>query len=184
MPAEFIHDTGWYGQDPAAWKKFVDAVKSEYSNSNGILRSEKICRPHQNKSLLIGGIILERAGYFDRNPAEYWLEIADIVGDHDTRSLPTTDSGRIVRAGDHLWRVSFPAMEIYFPDLPLEQALIRMKEDTFQEPPFTLEGIESDVGRLELANTLVFKFGKDKAAKVLKERGYEKELERIVAFYK
>ncbi|MEK6820357.1 MAG: hypothetical protein AABX71_01480, partial [Nanoarchaeota archaeon] len=178
VPAAILHDTGWYGDDPEAWKKLVEASKDNLQ----ALDSEANRRPHQNRGILIAGRVLERGGYFDTYPFANWLEIADIIGDHDTRKLPTTVNGRIVRVADLLWRVTYPHAEIYMADKPPEEILSRVKETCLSEPFLShLGDIGTQIARIEFANMIHFKF-REKAKEAL-EKDYGKELERIVQFY-
>jgi len=191
IPSIILHDIGWYGQDPNEWMRIVNSLEEQVTSGklsdeerDEILKDEPRRRPHQNRSLLIGGMVLEKIGYFERNPLEYWLEIADIIGDHDTRKLPTTESGRIMRNADFMWRASYPCMQLNFSDYNVEDSLKRFERDVFQEPPHNLEGISEEIGRVEIANSIFFKFeGSEYSKDVLENAGYSKELERVREFY-
>lgn len=185
IPSIILHDIGWCGQDPDEWKRTVDLLEMQGLSDeerNEILKEEAKRRPHQNRSLLLAGKILEKTGYFNKNPLEYWLEIADIIGDHDTRKIPTTDSGRIMRDADFMWRGSYPAMQLYFSDLNAENSLKRFEKDVFQKPPHNLEGISLEIGKIEIANSMFYKFGEN-SCKVFVNKSYSKELERVREFY-
>ncbi|MBU0466795.1 MAG: hypothetical protein KJ718_01365 [Nanoarchaeota archaeon] len=169
VPAAILHDTGFYGEDPTAWKKLV--------NSGANTDTEEHRRPHQNRGCLIAGRVLENANY----PEEYHNEIADIIGDHDTRKLPTTDSGKIVRAADLLWRVTYPCVQIYLPELSVKHALTKLEKTSLNlKSPHTLGETEKQIARIELANTLLFKFGK--AAHQVLQENYLKELNKVLLF--
>ncbi|MEK6983826.1 MAG: hypothetical protein AABX33_04600 [Nanoarchaeota archaeon] len=171
VPAAILHDTGFYFDEPDAWKKLV--------KSSADLESEANRRPHQNRGLLIAGVVLKKSEY----PEKYFAEIADIIGDHDTRKLPTTNNGRIVRAADLLWRVTYPNLQIYFGDAPAEDALIKLENSALKlAPPRELEGVEKAIGRMELVNTLFFKFRQD--IHDLLRKNYGPELEKIKEFYR
>ena len=105
VPAAIFHDTGWYGNDPDAWKKLCEANKDNLKS----LDDEANRRPHQNRGIMVAGRIFQKLDFPDE---KYHFEIADIIGDHDTRKLPTTESGKIVRAADLLWRVTYPHAQI------------------------------------------------------------------------
>src|SRR3989344_5432770 len=90
VPSIIFHDTGWYGNDPEEWKKLVELNKGNLK----VLDSEELRRPHQNRGIMVAGRGFKQIGYPSE---EYHFEIADIIGDHDTRKLPTTDSGIIMR---------------------------------------------------------------------------------------
>ena len=180
VPTAILHDTGWYYGDAKAWKKLVKS--SGMSSVGAILKAtdtEEQRRPHQNRGNLIAGRILERAGW----PEKYDKKIADIIGDHDTRKLPTTESGRIVRAADILWRVSYPCLQAYYRDSPVSK-ILEVCEGTalYMPSPRNLRSIELEIAKIEMVNTLFFKFG-DVAEPVLKLK-YEKELIKIIYLYK
>ncbi len=157
VPAAMLHDTGWYGNDPAAWKRLVDKNKDNLQ----ALESEANRRPHQNRGILIASRLLEKAGYFERNPMSYGLEIADIIGDHDTRKLPPSDNGKIVRAADLLWRVTYPHLMIYMENEGLENISERIGESVFSaEIIHHLGAVGERIARIEFANTLSFRFPK------------------------
>lgn len=171
VPAAILHDVGFYFDGATTWKKLVD--------SGGDTASEINRRPHQNRGLLFAGKILESVGYSE----EYFCEIADIIGDHDTRKLPTTNSGEIIRAADLLWRVTFPHLKIYLTDAGPGEALKRMEESALNKSfPFNLDKAALSIGRIELVNTMIYKFG-DKCYSLLKEKHYEKELVKVLSFY-
>jgi len=148
VPAAILHDTGFYGYDSDAWKKLVSSGKK--------IETEENRRPHQNRGILLAGRILERVNY----PEEYHFEIADIIGDHDTRKLPTTQNGTIVRSADQIWRLTYPCLSIYHPDLNPGETLKKLEESALNlPPPFDLGRIENQIARLELTNTMLFAFG-------------------------
>tara|TARA_Y100000034_G_C6889371_1_gene408868 strand:+ start:78 stop:833 length:756 start_codon:yes stop_codon:yes gene_type:complete len=170
VPAAILHDTGFFGGDPKAWKKLV--------NSGANTEGEVNRRPHQNRGCLISGRILEKVLYSKK----YNNEIADIIGDHDTRKLPATESGEIVRAADLLWRVSFPCTQIYLPKASTLETLKKLEDTALGLPsPHTLGKIEKQIGKIELVNTMFFKFP-NKAPELLK-KNYNSELKTIMEFY-
>tara|TARA_Y100000294_G_scaffold176530_1_gene199184 strand:+ start:741 stop:1250 length:510 start_codon:yes stop_codon:yes gene_type:complete len=153
------------------WKRLVD--------SGGDTESEANRRPHQNRGILLAGKVLNEIGY----PDDYLCEIADIIGDHDTRRLPTTESGKVVRAADYLWRVTLPCLNIYFGKAKPNEAFERMESSALTRPqPFNLDNHALSIGRIELVNTMVHKFG-EQCHGLLKDKGYEKELDKILKFY-
>lgn len=193
VPASEGHDSGFYGYDPQFWKRLVA--------SGGQTEGEIARRPHQNRGIGFSAMIFERIGY---PPEEFRPEIYDIIGDHDTRFLPTTLSGRIVRAADYTWRVSLPCLEIYLPSMIKKEKLRQNEpwEEKYKKkspevlfleaseksalegkPPFNLESPEYEIARLEFVNSTYFKFGEKRARRVLLPK-YLPELERIAAFYK
>ncbi len=172
FPAALLHDLGfYYTEDKSAWKKRVDS---------GLPTSgEEARRPHQNRGCLIAGRILERSGY----PEKYHAEVADIIGDHDTMLLQATESGNIVMAADMLWRITLICMNIYRNDYSAEETLMKGEETTFNKKPIKELGeFALAIGRLELANTVFYKFGRD-GEEALKKHGYSEELELIKKFY-
>ena len=174
VPAAILHDTGFYGIDSIAWKHLVA--------SGGDKETEAARRPHQNRGILWTGRILERVNY----PEEYHFEIADIIGDHDTRKLPTTQNGRIVRAADLIWKVTCPCLKIYHPDLGAEATLKKLQKSIFNLPnplglspnPFDLGEIENKIAKIELVNTMLFNF-RDEAIPVLINE-YKPELDFVL----
>lgn len=171
VPAAILHDTGWYGIDPNSWKKLVNANKKNLKS----LDSEINRRPHQNRGILIAGKVLEKTGYLERNPFSYGLQIADIIGDHDTRKLPINDDGKIVRTADLIWRVTYPALQTYIPNEPIKEVLRIMKETCLSESD--LGDIGTKIARIELVNTFYFKFSKQALSFLKKE--FEQELKQI-----
>lgn len=171
VPSAILHDIGFYfTNDPFAWKKLV--------NSGSNTETEAVRRPHQNSGLILAGKILEKVNY----PEKYFREIADIIGDHDTRKLPATESGKIVRASDLLWRVTLPCLKSYFPNTSPKEALTRIEDTTFKLPEtHKLGDIETKIARLELVNTVVFNFG-EKSFDLLK-KDYKRELNTIIKYY-
>ncbi|MAG02099.1 hypothetical protein CMI42_02075 [Candidatus Pacearchaeota archaeon] len=156
VPAAILHDTGFHGGDSGEWLRLV--------RSGEAYETEEKRRPHQNRGCLIAGRVLERVGYSEKHQNE----IADIIGDHDTRKLPTTESGTIMRAADLLWRVTYPHDKLYTHDLPDCQTREGLRkyvcDDIFDIGPDEtalkkLEGISRTLGEIELENTLDFIFG-------------------------
>lgn len=171
VPAAILHDTGWYGNDPKAWKRLVDANR----NNLKALEIEANRRPHQNRGILIAGRILEKTDYFKRNPFPDCLEIADIIGDHDTRKLPASNNGRIVRIADLIWRVTYPHSQIYMANEGFEEIYKRVKETCLSKELLPCLGeIGEKITRIEFVNTICFKFPK-KAQKLL-EKDFGEEL--------
>ena len=173
VPAAILHDTGWYNCDVDSWKKLV--------SSGGDTENEAVRRPHQNRSLMIAGMLFERVkvniAVFDLN-----AEIADIVGDHDTRKLPTTSNGRIMWDADMLWRVTHPCAQAYFPNVSAQEALDRMeKTGLAMSKPHDLSEIAQQIGRVEITNTMMWRYGKH-SIDLLKGK-YVGELDKILSFY-
>lgn len=168
-----VHDIGQYGCDPDAWKKLV------ISGGDTEAISKRL--PHQIRGSLLAGRIFEKIKYPNEKAQ---LEIADIIGDHDTRFLPTTNSGEIVRGADLLWRVTLPCLETYYKEKGVKEAYEIIQQDSiYMNPPKSLRKIEKQIGRIELANTLHYKFG-NKVYDLLKKGNYGKELKKIVDFYR
>ena len=174
VPAAICHDCGWYGDYPEAWKRLVEANKDNLQ----ALEGEASRRPHQNRGCLNTGIIFEKAGY----PLEkYHNPIADIIGDHDTRKLPTTSEGEIVRSADFLWRVTHPLNQIYIPNEDALETIQRAEESCLYEPKTPLGDIATQIAKIELANSIYHKFP-TQAEQTLKPN-YSKELEIIKKLY-
>ena len=178
VPTTICHDIGWYGNDPNAWK----ALAEKHKDNLQALETEDKRRPHQNRGILLTGRILEQTGYFDKYPLENWLEIADGIGDHDTKKLPATENGRILRMSDFLWRATYPVVEIYIPDEDVTKTKKRIEETCLYEPNSPLGDMGFEIAKLELANTIYFKFGEEQARQTLGDE-YSQELEQIKAFY-
>ncbi|MDP2926484.1 MAG: hypothetical protein Q8N99_08960 [Nanoarchaeota archaeon] len=173
IPSIIFHDTGWHGNDPDAWKRLVESNKGNLK----VLDSEELRRPHQNRGIMVAGRGFKKVGY---PPEEYHFEIADIIGDHDTRKLPTTDSGRIMRIADLLWRVTYPHAQTYMTNWSPEDIFKRVKETCMEREKTHLGEVGLGIGRIEFANTMFFKFGEEAERVLLLE--YKEELERIVLF--
>jgi hypothetical protein len=170
VPAAILHDTGYYGIDANAWKNLV--------NTGEDTNNEASRRPHQNRGCLLAGRILEKTNY----PEEHHFEIADIIGDHDTRNLPTTESGEIMRAADLLWRCTFPGIEAYMPNASPDEWVKRMESKAFNySQKHKLGKIESQIGKIELVNTMLTKFQEE--AECILHSKYKKELEKVKNFY-
>lgn len=173
VPAAMLHDTGWYGCNPKAWKKSV------HQNRNNLqkLETEEKRRPHQNRGILIAGKILETTGYFNKNPLKYGLEIADIIGDHDTRKLPASDNGKVVRISDLFWRVTYPHAQIYMLNESPKAILKRSKETCLSNELLPHLGeVGTKIARTELVNTMCFKFPEQKIGFLKEEFAEELEL--------
>lgn len=171
LPAAMLHDVGFYGIDPRDWKNLVRKGKT-----NGELAR----RPHQNRGILLVGKLFERVGYpFEE---KYQMEVAEIIGDHDTRKLPTSESGRVMRAADLLWRVTYPCIETYHSGKSVESLIeISEKNSLEMRHPYSLNDIAKNMGRIELVNSLFWKF-KKKSFGALSEK-YGPELEKIRKMY-
>jgi len=174
VPSIIFHDTGWYGNDPDVWKRLVELNKGNLK----VLDSEELRRPHQNRGIMVAGRCFNQIGY----PSEgYHFEIADIIGDHDTRKLPTTDSGRIMRIADLLWRVTCPHAQIYMANWNPEDILKRVGETCLEGEKAHLGEVGLRIGKLEFVSTMYFKFG-EKVGRVLLPE-YKEELERVSNIY-
>ncbi|MFH1607971.1 MAG: hypothetical protein ABIA78_02460 [archaeon] len=170
-PAAMGHDTGFWGGDPTAWKKLVDSG----SDTEGELNR----RPHQNRGCLIMGKAVQAVGYPSE---EYHNEIADIIGDHDTRKLPATNNGKLVRMADLDWRVTYPCIQIYKQNSNPEQIIKEAERACLNEEFLPHLGkVGEGIARAELANTIFFKFGEEQA-RVL-EKDYAPEFQRVKGFY-
>lgn len=179
VPAAILHDTGWYGYDLNEWKRLV------YENKDNLilLENETLRRPHQNRGIVIAGKVLEKTGYFERNDISYGLEIADIIGDHDTRKLPTSESGRIVRTADLLWRVTYPHSLIYLNDKDDKETLQAVRNICLSDNlEVHLGEVGKSIARIEFVNMMYFKFPKQ--APVLLKNEYTEELKHVVLYKK
>src|SRR3989344_5660711 len=168
VPAAMMHDIGWYKTDVNEWKNSVKTGQTE---------GEMKRRPHQNRGIGLAGRILEKVGY----PEEYHFPIFDIIGDHDTRLLPTTIEGQIVRDADLLWRITYPCSMIYHKNVNAEELLDKfenpknirnLKQGVELEPNVSdLSPIALEIARIEVVNTMRYRFPKE-AEELLKDRGY------------
>lgn len=182
IPSAILHDTGWYKQgDPNSWKKRVEAGLAT--------EGESIRRPAQNRAIYIAGMLLPKA--LDL-PEEKQFEIADIIGDHDTQLLPTTQSGLVLRCADMLWRFSYPHNQIYRPKVKPEEVLSVMEgkdglgkflNNENLRGGYDLQDIAIAVrlARIELVNSLYFKYG-ECASDALGDR-YSDELDIVKTVY-
>jgi len=179
VPAAILHDVGWYGGDAKAWKRLVlSKTKLGPEEMQRTIETEEIRRPHQNRGCLITGRILEKAGW----PEKYGNEIADIIGDHDTRRLSATENGEIVRASDLMWRVSHPCLQIYQQNNSAAKILeVTGGTALYMAPPRNLRETELKIARIEFVNSLFFKFGEP--VKTVLGKEYKKELDKISKFY-
>jgi len=168
VPAAMMHDIGFYKTDVNEWKNSVKTGQTE---------GEMKRRPHQNRGIGLAGRILEKVGY----PEEYHFPIFDIIGDHDTRLLPTTVEGQIVRDADMLWRITYPCSMIYHKNVNAEELLDKfenpknirnLKQGVELEPNVSdLSPIALEIARIEVVNTMRYRFPKE-AEELLKDRGY------------
>ena len=171
VPAAMMHDIGFYKTDVNEWKNSVKTGQTE---------GEMKRRPHQNRGIGLAGRILEKVNY----PEEYHFPIFDIIGDHDTRLLPTTVEGQVVRDADMLWRITYPCSMIYHPNLgPYElidkfedhKNIRNLKLGVQQESDFDLSQIALKIARREVANTIKFRYSEfvsNKLMDVLDFHGY------------
>lgn len=179
VPAAILHDVGWYGGDAKAWRRLVlSKMKKGSAEMQKATETEEQRRPHQNRGCLIAGRILGEVGW----PEKYGNEIADIIGDHDTRKLPATENGEIVRAADLMWRVSYPCLQIYQGDNTLAKILeVTNGTALYMPPPRNLRETELKIARIEFVNSLFFRFGAQVKNVLGKE--YKEELDKITRFY-
>ena len=166
VPAAIMHDLGWHGIG-INWKQFVA--------SGGNSQDKKIRKPHQDKGVIIARELIEKTKDFKG----YIEEICFIIKDHDTRENSTTLSGKIVWAADLLWRVTYPYFQNYLSGKSPEEILKITKETALEmKAPYNLRKIEKYIGRIELVNSMFFKFG-NQAKKILFPE-YKKELDFCV----
>ena len=166
VPAAMMHDIGFYKTD-------VNELKS--SVKSGQTEGEMKRRPHQNRGIGLAGRILERVGY----PEEYHFPIFDVIGDHDTRLLPTTVEGQVVRDADLLWRITYPCLKVYLKDKDAEEVLKSFEKSCRNLKPglelepseFDLSPIALEIARKEVVNTIKYRFPKE-ANELLKQKGY------------
>jgi len=177
VPTAICHDIGWYGGDPEAWNKAVQ--KARKCGNLQSLDSGDVRKVHQDKGAEMALELFQKLGY----PSErYHQECADIIRDHDTRLKQTTPSGKVVRDSDYLWRVTLPCVKIYSDGLSPEKLIKESEENALDKnPPFNLEKTSRQIGRLELANTIFYKFPNE-SEEVLRNE-YSKEFEQIKRFY-
>jgi len=123
---------------------------------------------------MVAGRAFNQVGY---PPEKYHFEIADIIGDHDTKRLSTTDSGRIMRIADMLWRVTYPMVQIYLPNSSPQQVFERMKNVCLESEAEHLGEVGLKIARLECVNAMSFKFGE--IARRVFPPDYKPEFERI-----
>ena len=185
VPATWMHDMGFHSQNPNEWKRLVE--EAVLKGNLKAMDDESKRRPHQNRGCFLAGRLLERlaseqAPHRERIEDYDW-EIADAIGDHDTRKLPPSVNGKILRISDLLWRASYPHAQAYMADWTLEKILKRFYETCLESEAAHLEEIGCKVAKLEFTNTMVHKFWRDMAWKIL-SRDFPKEVERVIEFYK
>ena len=163
IPAAMMHDLGWYKTDVKKWKELLESGKTE---------GEEVRRPHQNRGVFLAGKILGKLNY----PEEYNFSIADIIGDHDTRLLPTTVEGQVVRDADLIWRVTYPCLRISMMSKNYEEVLAK-----FENTCINLRGhlglgpIALEIAKIELVNTIEYRFSQDvpNIIGILRNKGYK-----------
>ncbi len=176
VPTVWVHDMGFYGEDPSSWQKLVAEARAK-GNLKG-LDDEVRRRPHQNRGCFLSRELFQIAGY---PPKEYYLESEYIIGDHDIRKHPTTVNGKIMRTADLLWRTSYPQAQIYMANLEPEEILQMIEKTCLKGERTHLGEIGIQIARLDFANTMFYKFG-EKAFPLL-EQEYSKELKKIIRLY-
>ncbi len=181
VPTAICHDTGWAGEDPDAWNKLVQEKTKQGKLHE--LDDPKYRKQHQDQGAEFALKVFKKIGY----PSEqYHKECAEIIADHDTRLKPTTASGKLVRDADYLWRVTLPCNEIYLFSkgiLNPTEVLQRAEDCCLNvKPPKKSEDVAQQVARIEIANTLLYRF-QESGEQALKERGYTQELDIVKRFY-
>lgn len=178
VPTAIVHDNGWYGGDPDAWNRLVQEKQKQGRLKD--LDSPEFRKQHQDKGAEMALELFRKIGY---PPKKYYQEGYEIIKDHDTRLNPTTPSGRVVRDADYVWRATLPHAKIYMDNLNPEEVIKRVEETCLNtKPPKNLETTAKQIAKIELANTLHYKF-QEQGAEVLKQKGYKRELEIVKRFY-
>jgi hypothetical protein len=193
VPTTELHDNGFFGEDPNAWQKAVE--EAQKAGNLKSLNDDAKRMPHQLKGAEMALKIFQKADYPRQ---EYRQKSAEIIKDHDTRHNPTTPSGRLMWDADYPWRVTLPCNQIYLFDKGITNPyeIIKRAEDSClnTEPPHNLKGIAKKIAKIELANTIYFKYEiqkdseipeefPDQATKAL-QQNYSKELRIVQKFYK
>jgi len=181
IPTITLHDDGWYGGDPYAWRKAVEEARAK--NNLKSLDSPEKRKAHQDKGAEMALNLFQRLNY---PREEYRQESADIIRDHDTRLKPTTPSGKVVWDSDYLWRVSLPCNQIYLFSEGINDPteILKRAEDCYLNVthPRRLDDVAQQIARIEITNTLFYKSPKQ-AEKILSSNGYLEELETVKKFY-
>ena len=180
VPTAIVHDNGWAGEDPGAWERLVQEKQKQGKLHE--LDDPKFRKQHQDQGAPLALKLFKKANY---PPEQYHQKCAEIILDHDTRLKPTTPSGKLVRDADYLWRVTLPCNEIYLFSkgiLDPKEVLKRAEEGCLNvKPSKKLEDVAQQIARIELVNTLHYKFP-DQAIPTLQQH-YPKELAIIKKFY-
>ncbi len=168
IPAAMLHDTG-FSKIENAGKRHRDMwVKGKTNNVS-------YRRIHQDFGVQIAKDILGRLDY-NQSHIE---EICAIIGDHDTRLKPTTESGKLMRDADILWRFTVPQFRCYgkieVPSGSPAELLGNYKK-VVGEPIFNIKEALL-IARIELANTLMYLFPNQ--APALLQDNYSVELDRL-----
>jgi len=185
VPTIMVHDDGWYGGDQRAWKRAVQ--EAQKAGDLKSLDSPEKRKAHQDKG---AEMALERFKEVGYPPKRYWKGCARIIKYHDTRDdprgEPPTPSGRAVWDSDYLYRVTLPCNQTYLFSVGITdpREVVKRAEDCCLngEPPKNLEAVAQQIAKIELANTIFFKFP-EQADEVLREKDYSKELEIVKRFY-
>jgi hypothetical protein len=147
------HDTGFWGFDVEKWDKKVKAGQTE-----GV-QNVNLRRPHQMISSALFGAGAFQSGLFGYLHGEDFREVAVNIGDHDTRDMPASESGEVFRAADIMWRLSLPHLKRYIKGKSPEKFLELMEDvGLYPESPLYLRDRETQIGKLEIANTIYSAF--------------------------
>ena len=87
-----------------------------------------------------------------------------------------------MRAADLMWRMSYPHAERYLANKSPQEIFANVENSTFTLPDEKgFRPLEKQIARIELANTIYFKF-QNKASEFLNSN-FPEELEQIIDFY-
>lgn len=178
VPAAILHDTG-FSKMPKAGDVHRAAAKA------GTVENVDYRKVHQDFGVEIAREILGRLNY----ASSHIEQICDIIGDHDTRLKPATESGMIMRDADILWRFTVPSYLLYqnlhhefgegasgllqhWEKKELSKGADKTHTSSRFYTPTALQ-----IARVELANTLMHVYPNEAPA-VLKQN-YSAELEKL-----
>lgn len=155
MNAAIAHDAG-YSLIPDVNRKFRNSLEMQERGGDSAKLGKELERnlrvQHQDYAVELVRNHLGKGGYSGTD------EVCDIVGDHDTRLRSTSEAGKIMRDADYMFRLTNLCVEYYHQSESAEALSSRFTGYVKRERFETDVGFR--VGRLEVANTLLYRFPK------------------------